>query len=200
MSGCLSDVTLPQAEQHDANHPDAFEFAQFSTALGVEIPFLLNIEDAYSRFYLLWQMQELLGRKNADLVIAFQDLHNDKDAVWQSLCAEGLMETSDIPICRAAIQPGSGHSGWQTWQGDEQWWSDREARAEEILQASGLCHLGLQSLSDIRQAHQPAWKAAFEQLDLMAQSRTWLCHYANARAEQTRLLARIRELESHQSS
>jgi len=174
---------------------DAYDLLQWTLDLAPTLPFLAGLlgQPSYALHYAIWRLADLAGERLADVVIHLErDLFDPSGLGLERLARAGIIkDTEQAHLARLITPPAAA----QLPRSDE-WFAAIEAQVEGTLAALGLVrHFGLLPLSRIRALNIRAWRA-HEPLSLSELLKPLLMALSEARAEQTRLLGIVRELEA----
>ena len=184
------------AERWDAScELDAYDLLQWTLDLAPKLPFLASLLDrpSYSLHFALWRLSDLLGERLADFQLHLErDVHDPLGLGLERMVRAQMIDASEVTALRALIVKPRDfelpHSA--------NYFDSLENEVNSWLDELGLSpSFGLEPLARIRQRHLRAWRR-FEPLNLGAVIAPLLQALSAARAEQTRLLRIVRELES----
>jgi hypothetical protein len=129
----LSDKKIMNKDDVLITYKDSFYLNSWCKDLEIHFP-LLSISTTphpYMRFYYLWKLSYLYGKKDADLSISFESLANDSEEILQSVL--GVLNIENVSLSHALnlIQA----QDFDKWKGyaDDQWFSEMEAECEYQL-------------------------------------------------------------------
>jgi hypothetical protein len=114
---------------------DEFYLINWARDLSYVFP-MLNPDEAehpYDLFYLIWKLSYAFGRAYADMSVGFEQLSENPRSEVPRLMAAAGVERYDLERLNKLVTPQPSGK-WRQWA-DQQWFADREARCEEVLDA-----------------------------------------------------------------
>ena len=187
---------LPAGSRDDGDHPDVYDLAQWALSLAPRLPFLVGESGrgSYPRHHLLWRLSGLMGRRRAQVSLAYEDIAADPLRGLAPLVDAGLLSAAQLSDAAARFSPGVQED--PTRRRGAGWFRQIEERGEHLLESLGLTEgFGVRTLHEIRAAHAPAWEA-LPPLDTPALLRSLLAALSRSRGDITRLLRIVRDGES----
>lgn len=138
---------------------DYYFLTTWARDLYQQFPFISSpyIEHSYQRFYYLWKLSYLAGKRLADLSVAYEDLLSDPEQqLAQILRFSGLYSEKNLEngIRYILTKP---ERSWVRDRNDE-WFMDLERKCEDVLDELGLnSHFAIKPLAEI-QADSPQYQ------------------------------------------
>ncbi len=118
---------------------DPFLITTWARDLCEQFPFLARpfIRHSYERFYYLWKLSYLIGSRQADLSVSFEDiLCDDRTVLWQILDLAGVEPRRWIEHCSGLVVKATAENKLN--YRDEQWFHGLEEKCETTLKDLGL--------------------------------------------------------------
>jgi hypothetical protein len=124
---------------HYIDYEYAYDIITWARDLYKQFPFLATpqIEHAYQRFYYIWKLSYLAGKRLSDLSVAYENiLAEPQKQVAQILNFANLYSENNLETCLKVIESKPEHA-WNKERSDA-WFSDMEKKCEAVLDELGL--------------------------------------------------------------
>lgn len=164
----------PQFEESDVD-ADPFLITTWARDLCDKFPFLSRpfIRHAYQRFYYLWKLSYLIGYRQADLSVSYEDLLSDTKAVLKLILSTAGVEPRNlIDVCSGLVvsQPATVRASIE----DEKWFQDIEDECERTLTELSLNQqYGTRKLAEIIDGN-----SQFQDQHEVDRNKRWALHNA----------------------
>ncbi|MBU3005715.1 sulfotransferase [Paraglaciecola arctica] len=129
----LTDEKKMNKDQIEKTYSDAFYLDLWCEDLYKHFPVLDKkiTPHPYQRFYYIWKLSYLYGKKYADISISFEDLTTDTNNAIKEIMNTVNLENVPIKELCDIISPPK-HNRWKTYA-DEQWFIEHENKCEQNL-------------------------------------------------------------------
>jgi hypothetical protein len=188
---------LPIERRELATELDAYDLLQWTLDLAPRLPLLAPWLDApsYTLSYALWRLSETIAASHADLVVDLDaDLLSPGVPGLERLVANHVIDSTQRASAHARIAPIANHP----LPHPPEWFEAQEQMVDRAFVALGLNAAGTEPLERIARRQARAWRA-LGPLDLSQLIAPLLAALSASRSEQTRLLDRVRTLESERA-